>query len=140
MLEIQHYLEINAPAPEVFKAVTEQEGLAGWWTEDAIARPQVGSIAEFKFGEHYHNKMRITNLIPNSKVEWECLQGDKEWIGTSFTFDISEKSGKTALKFTHKDWREATNFYASCNYHWGLYMKSLKDYCETGKGEPYKKS
>jgi len=139
MAEIKHYLEINTQPQKVYNALTEQKGLAGWWTEETTAEPQVGTIAEFKFGEYYHNKIKITNLIPDFKVEWECLQGDEEWVGTNFTFEIDEKNGKTFLKFTHKNWREATDFFASCNYQWGLYMKSLKDYCETGKGEPYKK-
>jgi hypothetical protein len=41
--------------------------------------------------------------------------------------------------FTHADWAAQTLFYASCNFNWGLYMKSLKDYCESGKGKPWKK-
>ena len=29
---------------------------------------------------------------------------------------------------------------ATCNYHWGFYMRSLKSYCETGKGQPFSQS
>jgi len=84
--------------------------------------------------------MKITNLEDKQKVEWECLQGDKEWMGTNFVFELEEKNNKTTLRFTHSNWKEVTDFYASCNYHWGWYMTSLKNYCETGKGQPFKKS
>lgn len=96
-----------------------------------------GGFAEFKFGDRYHNKMNIVKLIPNKIVEWECIEGDNEWIGTNFVFDLEEKDGDTILRFTHDNWKEETDFFASCNYHWGYYMQSLKQYCESGSGTPF---
>ena len=58
-------------------------------------------------------------------------------IGTTFSFDLEEKDGNTILRFTHGDWKEETDFFASCNYHWGYYMRSLAYYCEKGKGTPF---
>lgn len=137
MADIRHLLTINAPVSKVYKAITDQEGLANWWTKETKAEPTVGSIAEFRFGERYLNRMRITSLVPDKKVTWECIQGDREWVGTRFVFDLEEREGKTLARFAHTDWDEATDFYALCNYHWGQYMVSLKNYCETGKGTPY---
>ncbi|UCG62075.1 MAG: SRPBCC domain-containing protein [Candidatus Zixiibacteriota bacterium] len=137
MPDIKHLLTIEAPASKVYKAITDEKGLAGWWTEETKAEPTVGSIAEFRFGERYLNRMRITDLVPHKKVTWECIEGDKEWIGTRFVFDLEEREGKTVTRFAHADWRADTDLYALCNYHWGRYMVSLKNYCETGKGAPY---
>lgn len=137
MTEIKHLVTINAPAEAVYRAITDQEGLAGWWTEQTRAEPKVGSIAEFAFGEKYLNRMKITGLVPDKKVTWECIHGDKEWIGTRFVFDLEERDGKTVTRFAHTNWNEATDLYALCNYHWGRYMTSLKSYCETGKGTPF---
>jgi hypothetical protein len=81
--------------------------------------------------------MEITNLEPDKKLEWECLEGDKEWIGTTFLFDLEEKDESTILRFSHNNWKEDTDFFASCNYNWGYYLKSLKQYCETGEGTPF---
>ena len=138
MAEIKFLLTIRAPSEVVYKAITEQNGLAGWWTLDTIAEPVVGSIAEFRFGDIYHNKMRILRLVANKEAEWECIQGDKEWIDTRFIFDLEDKGDFTVLRFAHTHWQKTTDFYASCNYHWGRYMVSRKDYCETGKGDPFK--
>jgi uncharacterized protein YndB with AHSA1/START domain len=140
MAEIKHLLVIQAPAKKVYQAITEEEGLGSWWTEEVYAKPEVNSIAEFIFGDAYHDKMKIINLESNKKLEWECFQGDKEWIGTNILFELEENSNKTTLRFTHGNWKKVTDFYANCNYHWGCYMTSLKNYCETGKGQPFKKS
>lgn len=140
MAGIRHYLSINAPAAKVYRAITEQDGLASWWTEDCVVRPEEGSISEFNFGDRYHNKMKVTRLVANQRVQWECLEGDAEWVGTRFVFELEEEDGKTVVRFGHTHWREATDFMASCNYHWGCYMTSLKSYCETGRGSPFPKS
>src|SRR5579862_6433045 len=136
MADIKHYVVIKTLAEKVYRAITEQDGLAGWWTRETIAKAELGFINEFKFGKQYHNKMKVTKLEKNKFVAWECVGGDKEWIGTQLTFELNEKDGKTELMFTQADWASQTLFYANCNYHWGGYMKSLKDYAETGTGKP----
>ncbi|MCH7963746.1 MAG: SRPBCC domain-containing protein [Bacteroidetes bacterium] len=137
MPSIKHYLVIKAVAEKVYTALSKTEGLCGWWTVEAKADERVGGTAEFIFGERYYNKMKITNLLNSKKVEWKCLEGDKEWIGTTFLFDLEEKDESTILRFSHNNWKEETDFFASCNYNWGYYLKSLKQYCETGEGTPF---
>jgi len=134
---IKHYLVIKSSAEVIYKALTEQNGLASWWTDDTTAKPVKGFTIDFIFGEAYHNKMLITNLVADKIVAWECTLGDPEWIGTKFKFSIEPREENTVLRFTHSDWREETNFFASCNYHWGYYLRSLKLYCETGEGTPF---
>lgn len=137
MADIKHLVVIDGPVERVYRALTEQSGLARWWTTQTVAQPEVGSICEFRFGDRYHNRMRIVGLEPNERIEWECLKGDEEWVGTSFVFDLEPRDGQTILRFAHGGWRAVTDFFAHCNYHWGFYMRSLKSYCETGQGEPF---
>jgi len=137
MYEIKHLVTIDAPVPVVYMALTEQEGLAGWWTTDTLAKAIVGSIAGFRFGDRYHNTMRIDGLEQDSRVEWACLDGDPAWVETTIVFDLENREGSTILRFSHANWREMTDFFAACNYQWGFYMRSLKSYCETGKGQPF---
>lgn len=137
MYEIKHLLTIDAPRAAVYMALTEQAGLAGWWTTETVAEPTVGSIASFTFGDRYHDTMRIEVLEPDTRVEWICLEGDPEWVGTTFVFDLEEHQSSTVVRFIHGGWREMTDFFAHCNYHWGFYMRSLKSYCETGRGQPF---
>lgn len=137
MPSIKHYLLIKALPEKVYTAITTTEGLKGWWTSEAKAEEFVGGIAKFSFGDQYHNKMKVTYLEPNKKIEWECLEGDKQWVGTTIIFNIEKKGDDTILRFTHGNWKAETDFFASCNYHWGYYMSSLAKYCETGRGTPF---
>lgn len=140
MAAIKHLLIINSSPDKIYSAITTKKGVANWWTQQTEIGNLVGEINVFDFGERYHNEMKIINLVHNKHVEWECLWGDKEWIGTKFIFEIEEKGdGSSVLKFAHADWREETDFFASCNYQWGHYMTSLKQYCETGIGTPHRK-
>jgi len=59
---------------------------------------------------------------------------------TKFVFDLEPFEGATRLRFTHGGWREATDFFASCNFRWGFYMQSLKEYCEDGRGTSFQES
>ncbi|MGB5892554.1 MAG: SRPBCC domain-containing protein [Ignavibacteriaceae bacterium] len=137
MPSIKHYLLIKAQPEKVYTALSKTEGLCGWWTTSAKTDENIGGTAEFIFGERYYNRMKITNLQDSKSVEWECLKGDKEWIGTTYLFDLEEKDGNTILRFSHNNWKEETDFFASCNYNWGYYLNSLKQYCETGTGTPF---
>ena len=140
MPDIRHLVEINSPANVVYRAVTEQAGLAAWWTPTCKAEPKVGAVLVFDFNDQYHNEMRVTNLVPDRRAEWRCVVSVDEWIATTITFDIQQQGDLTILRFSHAGWREATDFFAKCNYHWGYYMRSLKQYCETGQGTPYPQS
>ena len=40
---------ITAAPERVFAALTQQDDLAQWWTNDVRATPAVGSLAEFRF-------------------------------------------------------------------------------------------
>jgi uncharacterized protein YndB with AHSA1/START domain len=138
MANIRHLLTINAPASKVYVAITEQKGLSSWWTPATKAESKVNSVAEFGFGGGYVKKMKITNLEPGKKVEWECTEAHPEWIGTTISFGLEEKDGKTVLKFSHDGWNQETDMFAICNFNWGKFMQSLQSYVETGQGEPYK--
>ena len=138
MADIKHYLIIKSTPAKVYQAVTTRDGISNWWTEQTEIGKKVGDVNVFNFGNRYHNEMKITDLEPNKRVEWECIEGDKEWIGTSFVFMLEGKDGNTVLRFTHGNWREETDFFASCNYNWGYYMRSLAKFCEEGKGTPFR--
>ena len=52
MADILHEVAIFASPDKVFKALTEQPGIEGWWTPHAVAEPKVGSIVEAHFARH----------------------------------------------------------------------------------------
>ena len=159
MPSIRHELVIGAPADKVYQAITSQEGLSGWWTPDTRAEAQADSIARFAFGPTYFKEMKIAELKPSEYVKWICVAGADEWIDTTLTFRLEAgdkttllnshpetsdqlrqqtTSGKvTLLTLHHDDWKAYTPMYAECNFTWGQFLRSLKLFCETGKGTPW---
>ena len=137
MAAIRHNVVIKAPAKKIYNAITTQEGLAGWWTTDTTAKPEVGFVNVFIFGK-FRNEMKVTELSRNKKVQWECIQSIEEWIGTTISFELEEKENHTLLRFVHGGWKEETDVFASCSYDWASFLASLKSLCEKGTGTPYK--
>jgi len=135
MTAIRHNLAIKATPEKIFNAITSQEGLENWWAKQTVAKPEAGFVNIFTFGES-RNEMKVAKLLTNHKVEWECINSMEEWIGTTISFELEEKEGRTILRFAHSGWRAVTDTFASCNYNWALFMKSLKSLCETGTGTP----
>jgi uncharacterized protein YndB with AHSA1/START domain len=136
MADIRHNVVIKAPVEKIYNAITTQEGLASWWTTDTIAKPEVGFLNIFVFGK-FRNEMKVTELVHNKKVAWECTQSIQEWIGTYISFELEEKDNHTLLRFVHGAWKEVTDTFAGCNYDWASSIASLKSLCEKGTGTPY---
>jgi len=158
MAKIHQAVLIGASAEKVYDAITTPQGLSGWWTPGAEAKPVVNSVARFPFGPDYFKEMQIVELKPLEFVKWKCIQGTGEWIGTTLSFQLRPGNKKallkshpelngqieqqqnengTLLEFHHDDWKEYTLMFAECSYTWGQFLKSLKLYCETGKGLPW---
>lgn len=158
MADIRHTLVIDAPPHLIYQALTTADGLSAWWTPGVQAKPEVGSIAQFPFEAGYVKQMEIVQLKTDESVQWLCVQGDKEWIGTELGFqllalnelssatqhqelkgqlDQGAEGAKTRLMFMHKDWKEYSPSFAECSYTWAIFLRSLKRYCETGKGKPW---
>jgi uncharacterized protein YndB with AHSA1/START domain len=142
----------------VFSAITTQDGLAGWWTPGAKATPTRGSTATFPFGPTYFKEMEITELSPSNQLQWRCVKGCDEWVGTTISFELQAGDKESLSKsryelsdqieqlpydhgtlviFGHHGWKELSPMFAECNYTWGRFLRSLKLWCETGKGRPW---
>ncbi len=92
MAEIRHVLNIAVPVGAVYTALTDQDALASWWMPEVRAEPREGSLAEFlQPPSPYHHRMRIRRLVPERRVEWECVGPDAEpeWQGTRLSFELA---------------------------------------------------
>jgi len=137
MADILHRVGIKSPADKVFRVLSDEKGLAGWWSEDVKASPVVGAVNQFRFGQNGFNDMKVVELVAGKRVKWRCVDGAKEWIGTEVTFDLKEENGTTVVLFAQRGWREPVEFMHYCSTKWATYLLGLKSLCETGKGNPY---
>jgi hypothetical protein len=137
MADIEHIQYVNSPLSTVYDVLTTERGLAAIWTDELTFTDEIGAVNTFGFGDETPTKMQITELIPNQRMVWQCVDSDPQWIGTYISFDLSETAGKTSVVLRHTDWREVTEFYRFCNYNWAIFLLSLKQYCEEGAGIPF---
>jgi len=135
--DILHRVGIRSAPDNIFRALSEESGLAGWWTEEVKALPAVGAINQFRFGKAGFNDMKVVELAPPLRVRWQCVAGAREWIGTEVSFELKHANGLTVVLFAQRGWKEAVEFMHYCSTKWGTYLLSLKSLCETGKGSPY---
>ncbi len=134
---IKHLFHINASKQKVFEAISTITGLSNWWTNQTTGNATVGGTIQFRFGEMGGPDMKVTKVILNEKISWECVASPHGWVGHTFTFFLDENDGKTRVRFSHDGWNEQDDFYAICSFTWGRYMESLRQFCQTGKGEAF---
>ena len=133
---------VDQSPEEVFNAITN---VRGWWSEQ-IEGSTAKQNDEFKY--HYEDihrcKVKLIEVIPNQKIVWliednyfNFTEDEKEWTNTKPTFEISEKDGKTHLRFTHFGLVPDYECFEICQDAWTNYIQnSLKKLITTGKGEP----
>ena len=139
MVDILHRIGVTAPVSDVYAALTQIDGLAGWWTEDTEGEGDVGGVIRFRFhGAPMPDgfDMKVVDMQPNELVLWEVVDGPAEWIGTRIRFELKREDDFTIVLFRHEGWKEPVEFMYHCSTKWATFLMSLKQLLETGRGEP----
>jgi uncharacterized protein YndB with AHSA1/START domain len=116
---------IAADPRTIYHALTAEEGLASFWTDQVQAEPRQGSIASFSFGpkgawERF--EMQIERLDPEQLVHWRCVGAkDDEWHGTQIRWELEPRADVqgTRLRFHHLEWPSADGALPRCAFDWG---------------------
>jgi uncharacterized protein YndB with AHSA1/START domain len=135
---LHHQIGVKASPEEVFKALTETKRLAQWWTTDTRGGgAKVGDTIEFWFGD-FCQRFDVSELAPDKRVVWKSPkgQGAAEWEETEISFDLWTDDKQTLVQFRHSGWKESSNFQGHCSMRWAVFLLSLKDLLERGKGRP----
>jgi uncharacterized protein YndB with AHSA1/START domain len=133
-------VQIDAPAADIYRAITTQEGLASFWTSDVTAEPEVGASLRFGFVEAPVDlQMTVTALEPDREVRWACQGPWPNWTGTdvSWTIDATE-SGEKLVVFRHDGWPDdqpAAEF-GSVALTWARILLALDEHVRTGAVAP----
>jgi uncharacterized protein YndB with AHSA1/START domain len=137
-------LMVDQAPKEVFNAITN---VRGWWSEGIEgSTDQLNN--EFAHRDRYlYVKMMITHLT-SEKVVWDIVESHNnmfldnihEWDDTRIVFEITEKAGKTEIRFTHVGLAPEFECYTVCSNSWDFFIStSLKNLIENGKGDPISK-
>ena len=137
MVNVNHRIGIKVSPEKIYEALITDDGLKTWWTNDISGAGEVGSTIKFRFNGGGPD-FKVSKLIPNKTVCWQH-SGDmpESWMGTEVSFQLETEDNQTFVNFTHANWNEATDFMAHCNTKWAVFLLSLKDALEVGKGNPF---
>lgn len=139
MIAIIKELTIEATPERVWGALTQPDEIGHWWTNDLNATPEVGSLAEFRFGEwgDFVLRFEVAELDRDKKVHWiHRFSSVAQWAGTSVTWQLEPVHNGTRVVFRHEGFENKDVVYEQTRGNWNYFLTSLKSYLETGKGTP----
>ena len=133
---------VDQSSEEVFKAINN---VPGWWSgtiEGDAGR--LGAEFTYRYKDMHRSKQEVTEFVPGRKVVWHVLDSElsfakdkSEWNDTDIVFDISEKDGKTEIRFTHEGLVPSFECYGSCSKGWGTLINgNLRKLITAGKSQP----
>jgi hypothetical protein len=123
MADIQHSLQISAPAEEIYQLVATSEGFRQWWASD-VTEPE-GTIELSFFNRTTIYRLKHKSGHPPADAEFLCETG-AEWSGTRLIFHLEPAGSGTLVRFIHAGWQAETAYFISCNTVWGELMFRLK--------------
>jgi hypothetical protein len=107
--ELVHRIGIAAMPNKIYRALTTEEGVKGWWTTDVKMDAHAGGKAVFGFMDH----------------------------STTQEFRLEPKPDEVLLKFCHGGWERGGDHCYYCNTTWGHLLVNLKNCAERGVKNPY---
>lgn len=125
-----------------FNAITN---VRGWWSEEVTGNSSnLNDVFNYHYEDIHRCKMKLIEVVPNEKMVWLVLENyfnftkdEREWTNTKVIFMISEKNGKTEIKFTHEGLTPEDECYEACHEGWTQYIgTSLFNLITKGKGNP----
>ena len=135
-------ISVDQSPEEAFKAITN---VHRWWSGEIEGDAgRLGAEFTYRYKDVHRSKQRVTEFVPGKKVVWHVLDSElsfaknkSEWNGTDIVFDISEKDGKTEVRFTHEGLVPRFECYGRCSNAWGTLIKvNLRKLIATGKRQP----
>jgi uncharacterized protein YndB with AHSA1/START domain len=148
MATIHHELSINASVAKVYEALSSADQIGTWWDKQTAIQTDRGLVLEHNPGpEHGVVKLRVVELVPNRRVEWECVSVHPKsspasaWTGTHFIFELAERTtssgaGRDQVRTTTLDFRQAgyderSEYFESNKAAWGQVLQNLRRVVES---------
>ena len=138
MKTIIHSFRVHAAPSRVYRALTTEGGLSGWWTTAVSIDDGPPAVVHFTFHGDFHPRIEVTGSAEDRSVAWTCVGGHENWRDNTFSFTLDERDGETQVHFVQEYAQELSDeVYGVYNFNWGYYLNSLKRLCETGEGAPF---
>lgn len=124
-------LLVDQTPEEVFNAINN---VRAWWFGEIEGHTgKLNDEFTYKYETFHYSKQKVTELIPNKKIVWlvtesslNFVEHKSEWTGTKIIFNITEKDGKTQIRFTHEGLVPKSECYNECSNAWsGIISNNL---------------
>jgi hypothetical protein len=134
-------ISVDQTPQEAFSAINN---VRGWWSGQIEGdTDKSGAEFTYRYQDVHRSTQKIAELIPGKRVVWHVVDSDlsfpnkSEWNGSDIIFDISEKDGKTEVRFTHVGLVPEFECYGDCSNAWGILINgNLRKLITTGKNQP----
>ena len=136
---IEKKIVIDAPAEEVWKALTDPDELTNWFCLDSEVTPGVGGSITLAWAPDMRGEHEIFAWHPGRHLQtgWFEPVGEGKRVPLVVDYFLEGEGGKTVLRLVHSgfgpgaDWDEE---YDGINRGWHYELRSLKHYLERKKG------
>jgi hypothetical protein len=135
-------ISVEQNPEETFAAINN---VRGWWSGEIEGNTnKLGAEFTYRYKDVHRSQQKITEFVPGKRVVWQVLDSQlsfvndqSEWTGTEIVFEISEKNGKTEVRFTHAGLVREYECFDSCSNAWGtLVNDNLRKLIATGECQP----
>jgi uncharacterized protein YndB with AHSA1/START domain len=132
-------ISVDQNPEETFAAIND---VRGWWSGEIEGNTnKLGAEFTYRYKDVHRSQQKITEFVPGKRVVWQVLDSQlsfvkdqSEWTGTEIVFEISEKNGKTEVRFTHAGLVPEYECFDSCSNAWGtLVNDNLRMLIATGE-------
>jgi uncharacterized protein YndB with AHSA1/START domain len=143
-------IDIEAPAAEVWKALTQAEELVRWFPLQAEVKPGKGGTVLWTWGDawRWENRIdawdppRLLRLVQDESRGYDAEgrplpPGKVEPARIAVEFTLESRGGKTLLKLVHSGFGRGTDWddeYDATNAGWQYELRSLRHYLMRHRG------
>ncbi|MDE1880536.1 MAG: SRPBCC domain-containing protein [Euryarchaeota archaeon] len=134
--EVKRAFFIHAPPREVFRAISEPEGLVRWMVERARFVAAKGAKYELVFQGGWSHKGTVLRLRPGRLL---CLSWEWPGVpirGTTLTLSVTSRRNGSLFRIVHSGFPRTEKWvalYGVSEWGWTYYAMNLKSVMETGR-------
>lgn len=140
MYNVDHTIEVSAPASKILAALTTKEGIKAWFTADCDC-DAAKHEATFRFRKATGTMQSTFRLdsADERTVAMTCIAtlGNEDWLGTKLSYELTPVGAGTRVRLVHAGFASKSEVYDNTVKGWAYFLGSLKQYAETGVGTPY---
>jgi uncharacterized protein YndB with AHSA1/START domain len=140
MSTIKDEVKIDASADKAYAALTKEKDYRGWWSKDCQIADRVGGESSLSFnkgGSIVKMRFRTDTMEKGARVKWTCIGHDMDsWVGTTLSWSIVKDGAGVRVALVHDGWKAETPPEMVAQ-GWKHFLGSMKQYLETGVGQPW---